>query len=647
MRRWTFGLVLACSLSVPAAATTIRVPADFATIQAAIVSASAGDEVLVEAGTYVESLDFLGKAITVRGVAGASATVLDASGNGSVAVFQNGEGVDSVLEGFTLTGGTGSSLGIPTYGGGIFVVGSSPTIRDTVIEFNTANFGGGIACLDGSRPRISDNVIRGNDGTLDDDDNPFGLGGGIYLSDDSSPEILSNLIEANTSDFRGGGIHVESGSRPFISGNRIEANRTGLEGGAIAIMSQSDVLAVDNEIVANISEVRGGGLHVEQATLTLLESRVHSNTCGLHGAAVSMTTGTDDSRFERNHFERNIAEAGGGALYVTNARPTFAGNVYLGNASLCADGFCGGGAVFAASGGKPTLVNETFFGNTSVLGGGAILSFGLSRPVVINCILWQNPGEDDAEIVTDTASIFVSSSVVRGGWPGVNNIDADPLFVDALAGDIHLRLGSPAVDAGQSGQDDLPQLDIDGDARIINGDAGPVAHVDCGADELRPEVAVLYGTVGDLTGSVESILTVNGESGDGERRVRVAVRAPIVIDVAAPAAGPDPAPFVLYVFEGEPDFVTLTPLPSGVGVLAFAPPFAGGNPRVVWNNIGSEPKLGAPDYPSLPAPTRLVDAPRGVGFSVTVTLQGIVFDDGSMAEVPVSVTNAVVLEVHP
>ena len=37
---------------------------------------------------------------------------------------------------------------------------------------------------------------------------------------------------------------------------------------------------------------------------------------------------------------------------------------------------------------------------------------------------------------------------VEGGWPGLGNDAADPLFIDALAGDFGLRGGSPCIDSG-------------------------------------------------------------------------------------------------------------------------------------------------------------------------------------------------------
>ena len=80
----------------------------FCSIQDGIDVASNADTVLVEPGTYNELIDFLGKAITVRSSGGRDVTTIDGTGlNDSVVKCINGEGPDTVLEGFTITGGTG------------------------------------------------------------------------------------------------------------------------------------------------------------------------------------------------------------------------------------------------------------------------------------------------------------------------------------------------------------------------------------------------------------------------------------------------------------------------------------------------------------------------------------------------------------
>jgi hypothetical protein len=53
---------------------TIHVPGDAATIQAGINATSDGDTVLVAPGTYVEIIDFKGKAITVTSSGGPDLT---------------------------------------------------------------------------------------------------------------------------------------------------------------------------------------------------------------------------------------------------------------------------------------------------------------------------------------------------------------------------------------------------------------------------------------------------------------------------------------------------------------------------------------------------------------------------------------------
>ena len=99
-----FALVLVLSMSLviaapAAAAATINVPADYATIQAAITAATAGDTILVAAGTYVENV-VIDKGMTLHGAAGA--IIAPASGPG-IQIDASPALTPVTVDGFTIT----------------------------------------------------------------------------------------------------------------------------------------------------------------------------------------------------------------------------------------------------------------------------------------------------------------------------------------------------------------------------------------------------------------------------------------------------------------------------------------------------------------------------------------------------------------
>jgi parallel beta-helix repeat protein len=117
------------------------------------------------------------------------------------------EGSSSVLEGFTIRGG-------------------SP----------------GILCFQGASPTILNNTIS---------DNSRRDGAGIYLHLKSSPAIVSNTITGNRATFHGGGI-LGIGTKSYIAGNRIEKN-TGGFGGGMYFRGSSTPLIVGNIVADNQS----------------------------------------------------------------------------------------------------------------------------------------------------------------------------------------------------------------------------------------------------------------------------------------------------------------------------------------------------------------------------------------------------------
>jgi hypothetical protein len=168
--------------------------------------------------------------------------------------------------------------------------------------------------------------------------------------------------------------------------------------------------------------------------------------------------------------------------------------------------------------------------------------------------------------------------------------------------------------------------------------------------KLPPFFPCSRGTV-DLGSGGEpvSVLLVNGEDGSPWRTVTVSVGEPLTVEMTAPPAGPDPAPFALYLWRREPRLSTIRPQPFRLGEMCLPGPIDGDwpAPYKIWNNIGYRETLGHPDFPSTPAPSVVANRPFGMTHIVTVTLQGFIFDNGSAADGPASVTNSVSVRIVP
>ncbi len=269
-----------------------KVPQPYSIIQSAINDAQNNDTILVAPGTYEERINFNGKHITVASYyilmdeqQYKNYTRIDAHPGinppdcASVVTFSSGEDSNSVLEGFMLKNGKGSISRFKSedrYGGGIYCEGSSPTIRNNIIQGNQADAGrysrgGGIYCTGcNPGPIISSNLIIGNNSIY---------GGGICCNT-SSAKIVDNLIIENTaSSFEkdtslddggyGGGIECDNRSMTTIVNNTLDGNDAYIYGGGIDINGHSHVLLYNN-IVSNTD--RGDGIYVHTSTDTALIS---------------------------------------------------------------------------------------------------------------------------------------------------------------------------------------------------------------------------------------------------------------------------------------------------------------------------------------------------------------------------------------
>ncbi|MHC4528467.1 MAG: choice-of-anchor Q domain-containing protein, partial [Planctomycetota bacterium] len=273
--------------------------------------------------------------------------------------------------------------------------------------------------------------------------------------------VLDGLIitggNANGSaspDNRGGGMYCNSSSTVtncIFTGN--SASRGG--GGMCCRPNEGKVTSptlVDCKFIGNIA-TDGGGMSASDSDPTMVNCT----------------------------FSGNLAiNNGGGQMYKSDSVPTLSNCIFIGNSA----GQQGGG-MFCRFTFRMKLTNCTLSGNSAGSGGGGMYITDASGYVTLtNCVFWSDSPEELFE--EDTGTVTVNYCCIQGGWPGVGNIETDPLFADPNNGDCHLLPGSPCIDAGDPNYVPVPnETDLDGNPRVVDGDNDGNSVVDMGAYEHR------------------------------------------------------------------------------------------------------------------------------------------------------------------
>jgi hypothetical protein len=382
----------------------------YRTVQAAIDAAGAGDEIRVAAGTYVGNLRIQGKAIAlvggystswVRDLSQNSTTLSGAGGNAVINLIE----ADATVDGFRITGGTGSTEELPYgyHGGGIYSRGGSPTISNNVIESND---------------------VRTGEPPFD-----YNFGGGVHVTDAASATIVNNVVRGNYAG-RGAGVSVINTQTALIQGNTIENNvAVGDHGGGLFVAVTNARITQNvirgNEVGRELTYGWGGGLIVVGVgnSAELSFNTLYGNFAAAYGAAEFIDEGAS-ADIHHELIYRNVSRDGCEAV-----------------SAIAVDG--GEGVGSQATIRHCTVVNNVC--ENSFRGNGLQVE-GQSVVTVSNSIFWNNGGDDFA--VFDTSSLSVSYTCSQEAIAGAGNISMDPLFVAPTSDDYRLAAGSPCIDAG-------------------------------------------------------------------------------------------------------------------------------------------------------------------------------------------------------
>lgn len=263
-------LAVSCSQNpaAPSGGATILVDAsgqgDYTTIQAGLDAAAPGDTVLVAPGLYAgegnRDLDFDGKPICLRSVAGAESTIIDCGEAARGFTFSSGEGSLSIVDGLTVTGGFRSQ------GGAIYCDAASPSLRNVLVVGNTATSEGGGAFLrGGSSPSFSNVRFERNDA--------LGFDGGAVFCRSSSPVFFDVAFSANTAS-SGGAIHAIF-SDLVISDAVFDSNAVSLSGGAVYLGGST--AALDGVVFYENEALEGGAVCCDASSPALVRVTMARN----------------------------------------------------------------------------------------------------------------------------------------------------------------------------------------------------------------------------------------------------------------------------------------------------------------------------------------------------------------------------------
>jgi predicted outer membrane repeat protein len=274
MRGATFLICMLAFVSAYASGRTWYVlpdsSGDAPTIQAAIDSAEAGDEVLVSTGVWTEAVQshtfgpsmlIMRPGITLRGEGAAYSTTLDAQSAGRVILCPMlAQAV--TIDNFTIRGGAAAGAAPEGSGGGVLLRGAGARIRNCEFVDNEGTMGAGLS---------------------------------IYSNPDSTQVVDCSFYD-NTASEGGGGVYIYD---PAVRFNRCRFvnNAAGSSGGGAVYCYYSSPAVIFCEFLNNSAPGSGGAIRCYEASpyitySTLFYNNAVSGALTLHSNSAPQLSST-------------------------------------------------------------------------------------------------------------------------------------------------------------------------------------------------------------------------------------------------------------------------------------------------------------------------------------------------------------------